>query len=193
MVVNATNLSLVGKLVADKVVNVVAVKAVINRAWNLKQNVSISCLAPNTFLFGFSNSQDRGRVLNTGPWSISGFHLVVTVWPPSLVLEEIDFSLSSFWVQVHGLPPDRMSHENVLKIGALNGTLSVMDSPPVGPISWRKFVRFKVEFNVWNPLKTGFVLKRQDRQDVWIQFHYERLRFLLSLWEALSCLQSLQF
>ncbi|KAK9275171.1 hypothetical protein L1049_022432 [Liquidambar formosana] len=173
--VNATNLSLVGKIVADKVVNVMAIKAVINRAWGMKHGVSISNLAPNTFRFGFYNSQDRSRALNTGPWSISGYHLVVKEWLPHLVLDEIDLTVSSFWVQAHGLPPDRMSIDNVYKIGALIGKVLMVDKPASGSLLWRKFVRFKVEFNVWDPLKTGFVLKRIARPDVWIQFKYERL------------------
>ncbi|KAK9278902.1 hypothetical protein L1049_028483 [Liquidambar formosana] len=147
-VVNASHLFLVGKLVTDKVVNIQAIKAVMSRAWFLKQGVSTSCLAPNTFLFGFSNCNDRNGALNTGPWSISGFYLVLKVWPPSLVLDEIIFTLSSFWVQVHGLPPNRRSHDNLLKIGAIIGKLIVSDSSTFGPLMWRKFVRFKVEFNI---------------------------------------------
>ncbi|KAK9292422.1 hypothetical protein L1049_020392 [Liquidambar formosana] len=173
--VNVVYLSLVGKVVPDRVINVHAVKAVLSRAWNLKQGISISCLAPNTFLFGLYDPIEWNRALHSGPWSISGSHLIVKEWSPSLVLEELNLSLSSFWVQAHGLPRDRKSLDNILRIGTLIGKVIVSDNPSIGPLIWRKFVRFKVEFNVWNLLRTSFVVEEKGSLDVWIQFRYERL------------------
>ncbi|KAK9291439.1 hypothetical protein L1049_019387 [Liquidambar formosana] len=143
----ANNLALVGKIIADRLVNIHAFRIVITKAWSVKDGLSISALAPNTFLFEFPNVFDRKRALNTGPWSVLGFHLVLKEWPPSLVLDEIEFSLSSFWVQIHGLPSDRMTQANAMKVGAFIGRLISTDVPVSWAFVWNKFLRIKVEFN----------------------------------------------
>ncbi|KAK9265928.1 hypothetical protein L1049_021445 [Liquidambar formosana] len=64
---NATNLSLVGKLITDRSVNLNTVRAVAARAWNISGGLVITPLAINTFLFGFTEERDRRRIFTTGP------------------------------------------------------------------------------------------------------------------------------
>ncbi|KAK9270271.1 hypothetical protein L1049_025848 [Liquidambar formosana] len=150
---------LVGKLVADKVINKNSVRSIIMGAWNLANHLSITFLAPNTFLFGFSNEDDCSRIFSSGPWFIRGLHLVLKEWSSGLVLEEINFNFSPFWVQVHGLPPEFKTSANGLKIGPSIGCLLEVDALRVGHLVWSKFIRIKVGIDVQNPLKTGFLLK----------------------------------
>ncbi|KAK9287707.1 hypothetical protein L1049_016146 [Liquidambar formosana] len=58
-----------------------------------------------------------------GPWFVSGSHMIVKEWSPNLVLEEVNLSMLACWVQVYGLPRDRKTPDNILKIGALIGHL----------------------------------------------------------------------
>ncbi|KAK9275710.1 hypothetical protein L1049_022978 [Liquidambar formosana] len=119
-------------------------------------------MATNTFLFVFSKADDRTRVLLTSPWSVFGFHLVLKEWPPSLTIEEIDFSFFAFWVQIHGLPLDRKIQSNASKIGAFLGKFVTVDPSTCGSSSCEKFLRIKVELCILNPLKNGFFLKREE-------------------------------
>ncbi|KAK9290065.1 hypothetical protein L1049_008229 [Liquidambar formosana] len=171
----ASNLLLVGKLISVRGINKQAFKAIISRAWNISYGLTITDLGPNIFLFGFLKDIERNRTLCSGPWSIMGHHLVLKSWDPSLVLDEIDFSLSPFWIQIHGLPPHHKTFSNAAKIGELVGSSPKVDFRSKEALIKSTFLRVQVDLNVHNPLKTGFTLKRQSLPDVWIQFKYERL------------------
>ncbi|KAK9270144.1 hypothetical protein L1049_025720 [Liquidambar formosana] len=171
----ASNLLLVGKLISVRGINKQAFKAIISRAWNISYGLTITDLGPNVFLFGFLKDIERNRTLCSGPWSIMGHHLVLKSWDPSLVIEEIDFSLSPFWIQIHGLPPRHKTFSNAAKIGELVGSSPNVDFRSKEALIKSTFIRVQVDLNVHNPLKTGFTLKRQSLPDVWIQFKYERL------------------
>ncbi|KAK9273138.1 hypothetical protein L1049_017945 [Liquidambar formosana] len=166
---------LVGKLVADRVINKKSIRSIILAAWNLLTPLSITFLAPNMFLFGFSKKEDKLKILSIGPWSIRGLLLVLKEWSFGLVLEEIDFHSYPLWVQVHGLPPDFKSSDNASKIGPKIGVLLDVDVPRSGQLVWNQFIRVRVDVDVRNPLKTGFLLKRAAMPEVWVQFKYERL------------------
>ncbi|KAK9279425.1 hypothetical protein L1049_013104 [Liquidambar formosana] len=168
-------LSLVGKLIATRTINPQATNSILMRAWNIHSGMATISLTPNTFRFGFTKEPDLRRAMDSGPWSIMGCHLVLKIWPPHMVLEEIDFSTSPFWVQIHGLPPDQQTHCNALKIGAMFDGVITVDPSSSDICVWSNFLRIKVQINVLMPLKTGFLLKRNARPDVWIHFKYERL------------------
>lgn len=51
--------------------------------------------------------------------------MIVYNWPPGLSLLEIDTKMSVFWVQIHGLPLEYMTNENVAKIGAKSDQIKI--------------------------------------------------------------------
>ncbi|KAK9291354.1 hypothetical protein L1049_019300 [Liquidambar formosana] len=169
------SLSLVGKLISSRIVNKHVVRGILAKAWNISDGFSFTVLESNSFLFGFSKELVPDRMLNSGPWSVMGAHLVLKVWNPNLILEEIDFSHSGFWVQIHGLPPALKSRVNVTKIGAKFDRFLQFDESGGDSLVWNHFVRIKVDLNVSEPLKPGFLLKRSPHPNVWVQFKYKRL------------------
>ncbi|KAF3951837.1 hypothetical protein CMV_022554 [Castanea mollissima] len=89
----------------------------------------------------------------------------------------MDFSTTVFWVQVHGLPLNRQSKENIFKIGGFLGrTLDVDLAGSKGGV-WKNFVRVRVEVDVSCPLCTGFPLDRDDQglPVLWVPFKFEKL------------------
>lgn len=56
-------------------------------------------------------------VLAKGPWTVRGAHLALKDWRSDKTLDEIDFSFSTFWVQVHGLLAYKYTKENAEFIG----------------------------------------------------------------------------
>ncbi|KAK7827889.1 hypothetical protein CFP56_030797 [Quercus suber] len=76
---------------------------------------------------------------------------------------------------IHGLPLNRRSKENVLKIGSIAG--KALDSNLVGPGSgiWSKSVKVRVELDIRCPLLPGFPLERDNLPILWIPFKFENL------------------
>ncbi|KAK9266357.1 hypothetical protein L1049_012628 [Liquidambar formosana] len=171
----ASSLMLVGKFVADRPLNIQAVRSTLLCAWKLSKAPSITFLSINIFLFGFALESNREKVFLSGPWSVRGAHLVLKEWSPGLVLEEISFKVSPFWVQIHGLPPGFKSLDNISKIGLSIGVFIEADVKRSNHLVWNNFLRVRVGIDVSAPLKTGFFLNRAPLPEVWIQFKYERL------------------
>ncbi|GAB4852447.1 hypothetical protein Ancab_016641 [Ancistrocladus abbreviatus] len=64
---------LVGKLIADEEVKSYATKVVINKSRKLLNEVKVRTISRNTFLFLFSTSLDKHKVLAQKPWTILGY------------------------------------------------------------------------------------------------------------------------
>ena len=151
------NLGLVGKILADKVINKNAVKAILLKAWSTAKGVQIVDLSDNNiYLFKFAAEGDRKRVIELGPWNIEGFPLILKPWDQKLQVRDIDFSFIQLWVQIHNLPIEYMSKENAENIGNLLGKVLEVDFTGDGLVCMSRFLRVKVEFEVSKPLKSGF-------------------------------------
>ena len=126
-------------------------------------------------MFTFHHEVDFHKVFKTRPWSIRGGHMILKRWSSDLTWQEVDFSTSTIWVQIHGLPSLWQMEENLRKIGSKMGSVIEMDliGDPGG--GWRKFFRIKVEVDVSNPLIPGVFPPWPNRSDVWIALEYEKI------------------
>ena len=106
---------------------------------------------------------------------IKGEHLILKRFSPDQSVVEVDFSTIEFWIEVHSLPLDRQSMENLLKIGSIAGC--ALETDFIGPNEgvWRRYIRVRVEVDVNCPLVPGFPLERDHLPDLWIPFNYEKL------------------
>ncbi|KAL0014567.1 hypothetical protein SO802_001636 [Lithocarpus litseifolius] len=77
--------------------------------------------------------------------------------------------------EIHGLPIEYMSKENVEEIGVLVGKVVEVDFIGDGKICMSQFLRVKVDFEVAKPLKSGFYLDRSSFPELWVRFTYERI------------------
>ncbi|KAH7839409.1 hypothetical protein Vadar_003785 [Vaccinium darrowii] len=174
---------LLGKILSQRNLNKQGVSNIINLAWKTKESFSISPWKDNTYLFRFKSIPDKELVLRKGPWSVMNHLLILKEARIGVTMEEIDFSLCPFWVQVHGLPISCLTKTNATKIGKLFADLldveGVEDSG--GLILSRSFLRIKVLVDTSKPLLRGFFQKRSSSewkntsQNLWINFKYERL------------------
>ncbi|KAH7510799.1 hypothetical protein FEM48_ZijujUnG0086600 [Ziziphus jujuba var. spinosa] len=110
---------LVGKIITEKVIKRMTVLMITRRIWFTQESVSVEQLNPNIFLFAFRTKADQDRVWFRSPWTINGVHLCLKEWNPHMALRDFDFSYSTFWVQIHGLPLQFMYKDNAIKIGSL--------------------------------------------------------------------------
>ena len=83
------------------------------------------------------------RIWERRPWSFKGEHLILKKYNPTWSFTEIDFSVSDFWIQIHGLPFDRHNIANAQKIGKMVGPVLEEDISGGGVEGARKFIRVR--------------------------------------------------
>nr|POE46607.1 hypothetical protein CFP56_58489 [Quercus suber] len=172
-----SKLLLVGKILSKKSFSRVVVRDIVIKAWNLFTEVEVSILDRNVFLFSFNHEADVRRVWDRRPWSIKGEHVILKKFRANLNLNEVDFSTTVFWVQVHVLPLNRQSKENPFKIGGFLGRTLEVDLVGNRVGVWKNFVRVRVEVDVSCPLCASFPLDQDDQglPELWIPFKFEKL------------------
>lgn len=93
---------------------------------------------------------------------------------------EMEFNWSPFWVQVHGLPIERMTKRNREIIGECIGKLIGVEAHTKGLLLYRDFFCIKVIVDVSQTLYKGFLHKQKDNLNpidpgFWVSFKYEKL------------------
>ncbi|KAJ1376237.1 Zinc knuckle CX2CX4HX4C [Sesbania bispinosa] len=147
--------TLVGRILAAKSLNRNAVKEILSKAWNVQEEINISDLGPNIFLFNFSDRKIATRVLKRGHgllWGIYSAYNTGFQKPQSDDLQECYKACS----QCRGSPVRGKPY--------LNGTLI------------RPFFRVRVLVNVKKPLITGFWVPRKDLPRTRVMVRYEKLQ-----------------
>lgn len=165
------------KILKSKTLNVPAVTTILKAAWKTRAEFSIASWNNNIFLFRFDNEEDRSSILTDGPWLVMNSLLVLQPLQDGLAVNDLDFSLCPFWVQIHGLPCEKMTRSTAVLIGQPFGNLLGVEGASEGLLLNRSFLRVRVEVNLKQPLSRGFWLRRSNNtgRDFWISYKYERL------------------
>nr|POE46675.1 hypothetical protein CFP56_61816 [Quercus suber] len=147
---------LIGKILSSKAFSKSLVKEILIKAWNVINDVEVSAVDKNIFMFSFKHE---------------------------LIVSEVDFSFTEFWIQIHGLPLNRRSKENVLKIGSMAGR--ALDTNLVGPGSgvWSRNVRVRVEIDVSCPLVPGVISGFYGK---WLKADNDKFRLGINLENLLN-------
>nr|POE84818.1 hypothetical protein CFP56_75832 [Quercus suber] len=170
-----SSFTLIEKLITHKNVGVTAITDVVNRGWKPNRQIRVIRLDRDTYKFLFNHKADMNNAFKRRPWSIKGGHLILKHWNSPLIWQEIPFTTSTVWVQVHGLPKLRKSPSNLRKIGEMVGTVVELNLAGEGGTIWRKFLRVQIELDVLKPLMPGFFLPRENLPHLWISFKYEKI------------------
>ncbi|XP_028069490.1 uncharacterized protein LOC114272020 [Camellia sinensis] len=171
---------LVGKVLAPKLLNKPAVSNILLGAWKIRAGVSITPWNDNVYFFQFEDVGDRQRILDESPWSVMGNLLVLQPLQLGRATIELEFRWSPFWVQVHGLPIDKMTQGHGEVIGNRIGYLVEVEAPLTGLLLHRNFLRLRVEVDVVKPLLEGFILHRRGNtglvgDGIKVFYKYEKL------------------
>jgi hypothetical protein len=114
-------------------------------------------------VFIFEDSEDLNKVLQNSPWNIKGTPLFLKRWSSDETFDEIDFVKAPIWVQVHGLPLDRMNNANAAIIADSLGGLVEVDNSDCSKPCRKSFLRIRVLLPLKDPLPTGFILHRPSK------------------------------
>lgn len=169
------NFVLVGKIISSRKPHRQGVFNVINKAWRTRGHFSISVWRDSFYAFTFDLEEDLIKITNQAPWSVMGGLLVLTRWNHDMTIEDLDFSHSPFWVQIHGLPLGQMNKKNGEAIASLLGKLDFSGMKAYDTSTFKDYLRLRVIIDITKPLKKGFFLKRKEKEDLWVRFKYERL------------------
>ncbi|GLT32007.1 hypothetical protein SLA2020_067040 [Shorea laevis] len=166
--------SFVGQLLAEEEdIRSGVVYNILKSAWRPKGGFELHEQSKNTYIFILSDDTEKNRIFRESPWFVKGSHLILKDWLASQRFDEIVFSRSEFWVQVHGLPKGCMTLENIQLIGSLFPRLISWDQSTVGGLE--SFLRLRVEIDVHMPLLTGFQFQQQGDEMWTAEFKYEKL------------------
>ncbi|GMP47509.1 hypothetical protein CsSME_00015204 [Camellia sinensis var. sinensis] len=157
---------LVGKILTPKILNKQAVLNIIHSAWKTRKSVRISSWNDNAYLFQFEELAGRQKVLEDAPWSVMGSLLVLQPVQPRMVTSELEFHWCPFWVQVHGLPIEKLTRGHDETIGRRIGQLVSMEAYMEGLLLQRNFLTIRVKVDVTKPLLQGFILHRKEESEV---------------------------
>ncbi|GMY31888.1 hypothetical protein FCV25MIE_27130 [Fagus crenata] len=174
---DAVNLTLMGKLITTKNFPINVIKDIVTKAWSQMRSIEVDVkrLDRNIFMFKFKYEAHLQVVFRKRPWTIRGAHLILKEWKSDLSWQEVDFSTSTFWIQIHGLPGRWQDKNNLKKVGSRVGMVEEVDSNGDSRPGWQRFARVRVDINVDAPLKPGFFLPRPGLSDLWIGIKYEKI------------------
>ncbi|KAF7135970.1 hypothetical protein RHSIM_Rhsim08G0119300 [Rhododendron simsii] len=171
------NLCIVGKVISNKACHVSAVSNVCNVAWKTRAPFSVVPWNNNIFLFRFEDAEDKEHILTEGPWSISNSLLVLQPLANGGTVFDVEFSHCPFWIQIHGLPVEKMTRANAELIGKHFGNLLTVETSHDGFLLGRSFLRVRAAVKLSDPLPKGFWLRRKSGygDDIWISYKFEKL------------------
>lgn len=101
--------------------------------------------------------------------------MVVKPWSSELTLPEVDFYSEGMWIQVHGLPWNRIGDNTIQLIGLKLGKLLEINKLEYRDQDQKPFFRIQVDLNLHQLLVGGFPIPRCQLQPLWVQFKYEKL------------------
>ncbi|KAK3217723.1 hypothetical protein Dsin_011693 [Dipteronia sinensis] len=115
------SLRLVGKFLANKLVNRDAFMNPIPKIWRTMEGFEIEVVSGNIFSFTFKNTDDRRVVLQGGPWTFDKSLLVLEEPTDRGKISGMKFNKTTFWVQIHNVSLLCMTRDIGLFLGSLIG------------------------------------------------------------------------
>lgn len=166
---------LVGKLLSANTPNKMGVREAIFKSWSFIKGLEISDGPVDTYIFSFPSQHLRDRIWHQGPWNIKSAMLVLKAWEVDTTFQELTFTSTPLWLQIHGLPLGHMTNSAALEYGALAGRVLAVDFDDSKKVWGLTFIRVLIQVNLSHPMFPGFFLQRSNKSELWIQFKYERI------------------
>ena len=162
---DSSELTLLAKFITSKDISLTYIKDITFKTWKPVYPMEVKKLDKNIFTFSFQHEVDMHKTFSLRPWSCKGGHLILKRWSPDTTWQEVDFSTSTFWVQIHGLPTLWRLESNLRRIGAHIGQVLEIDIMGEPDGNWKKFLHIRVDIQNEKPLILGFFLPRPNRCD----------------------------
>ena len=165
--------SIVARFTTKRAINVNSIARTFTPLWLAKKGFKIQKIGDHEKLFSFGTKEEVDRILSSEPWSFAKHLVVMQRYDHDLLLEDIKFERTTFWVQVHGLRIKYMTIAAVEKICGVMGEVISQSVPKLYDGS--NFIRVKVTVDITLPICRGRLVSLNGEKQVWISFKYERL------------------
>ena len=127
-------------------------------------------------MFIFENKSNVERVLCNERWSFDKHVMVLQYFNKTLMLRDVVFKETVFWVQVHDIPITYMNQATVGDLCASIGeVIRMLGGSTLGG---QGFMKVQVQLDVTQPLCRGRVVTLENGEQSWVTFKYERLPIL---------------
>ena len=97
------------KFLTRRNINIEAVARTFRPIWRTRGNFEINDVGGDVILFDFELEVDAVKVLMGEPWAFDRHLVVMEHCDSSILIHDLKFSTTSFWVQIHDLPFSFMS------------------------------------------------------------------------------------
>lgn len=108
-------------------------------------------------VFNFENEMDKQRVFGRRPWLFDSALLSPQPFDGITPTSKMDFSMESFWVQLHNLPLGCMHEDIGRQVGDTIIVVKACDVREDGS-GWGKVLRMYIELDLCKPLPRGRTL-----------------------------------
>ncbi|KAM1084188.1 hypothetical protein PS2_022246 [Malus domestica] len=163
---------LVGAVLNAKQLNKWGVRNILWATWKEVGEMQVKWVKDNLYIIIVPDENSARQILSQVPWAVMKKNFSVKRWSQDLALEEIQWELVLFWVQIRGVPLCLSTSSNITRLATAIGQVEEVEDPSMA----RGFLRAKVLVDTTKPLITGCWLPRKQKQGTWIEFSYERLQ-----------------
>ncbi|KAL9420044.1 hypothetical protein AB3S75_037757 [Citrus x aurantiifolia] len=156
---------LVGKVMVNREVKSVGLKAALQHVWRTIREVQIEEMGDNVFIFIFGTEADKRNILAGGPWHF--YRTLIALVEPSGIGEitKQSFTHVSFWVQLYNVPIMCMNEEIIKEIGEEIGKVEEVGTNPAGEC-FGKFIRVRILVDVTKPLIKIIELRDEEAAEI---------------------------
>lgn len=151
----ACNSMLLGQLLNKPNINFMAFQTAMRRAWK-NESVIITPMENGMFSFPFNNVEEKSRVLEGGPWSLSRHLLMLQHCDPHSPLHCYEFKNTEFWICVIGQPVGWLYPEIVEALLSVASKVEEIKLDARGLANQSK-VKVKIEIDLLDALVAGHI------------------------------------
>ena len=165
---------LAGKFLTKRIVNAEAVARTFKPLWKPHGGLKIRDMGRNVLVFEFEDAIDLERVLEFEPWSYDKSLVIFQKTESVESAPSLEFSVISFWVQLHNVPETSLNQETGEVVGNTIGT-TIRVADPEDDGEGREFLRIRVAMNITKPLPRCCKLRSEGKHIGWALLKFERL------------------
>ena len=160
------------KFFTRRALNMEAIASTFKPLWRSKNGFKVKNMGNHIVLFIFYSKLDVDTILENEPWSFDKHLMVLQHYDKDTPIEELQFNLTTFWVQVHDIPV-RFMNQKVADGICSNVGMVIKKSETEG--EGGSFMRVRVRLDITIPLSRGRKVSLGQGKELWVSFKYERL------------------